>query len=414
MTRSTGPDSFHVMAKPAGPLCNLDCTYCFYLDKESLFKGTGRMRMSDEVLETYVRQIIDQQGGNEVLFAWQGGEPTLMGIEFYEKAVALQKRYAQGRVVQNAFQTNGVLIDDRWAEFFARERFLIGLSLDGPQELHDLYRVDKGGKPTFDRVMAGLVRLKQHGVDFNTLTVLHRENARKPKEVYRFLKEVGSGYLQFIPLVERMPSSASVAQGLTHAPPPQPAGDEKTVTEWSVTAEDYGNFLVTMFDEWVRSDVGKVYVQLFDVSLGIWMGHPSGLCLFSETCGTAVALEHNGDVFSCDHFVYPRYRLGNIMNESLGALVSSPAAIAFGQAKLNTLPRYCRECEVRFACHGECPKNRFITTPDGEPGLNYLCAAFKQFFHHINPAMRTMAALAFQGKPPAKIMESFGNPQDSK
>ncbi|HTI68999.1 MAG TPA: anaerobic sulfatase maturase [Candidatus Limnocylindria bacterium] len=401
---NAAPDSFHVMAKPSGALCNLDCRYCFYLDKETLFSPGTRTRMSDEVLEAYVRQYIETQRSSEVIFAWQGGEPTLMGVDFFEKAVRLQKRYAGGRRIQNAFQTNGVLLDDEWGAFLRREQFLVGLSIDGPAELHDLYRVDKGGRPSHARVMRGLEVLQRHGVEFNTLTVVHRENARHPLEVYRFLKEIGSKYLQFIPLVERLPGVASAAQGLTHAPPPSTASDEVQVTDWSVVPEDYGHFLTTIFDDWVKADVGRVFVQLFDVSLGIWMGQPSGLCLFAETCGDAVAIEHNGDVFSCDHFVYPSYRLGNVMNTGLGDLVRSDRQRDFGRAKAGTLPGYCQRCPVKFACNGECPKNRFAVTPDGEPGLNYLCAAYRQFFAHINPAMRGMAWLAMKGLSPAEIM----------
>lgn len=398
------PDTFHVMSKPSGAICNLDCKYCFYLDKEALFDRGARFRMSDEVLSAYIQQQIAAQRGSEILFAWQGGEPTLMGVDFFERAVALQRQYAGGRTVQNAFQTNGVLLDDAWGEFLKREKFLVGVSVDGPQPLHDLYRVDKGGKPTFARVMRGLAMLKKHGVDFNTLTVVHRENAKHPLEVYRFLKEIGSGFLQFIPLVERLPAAESSARGLSHAPPPTGGIAETEVTEWTVRAPDYGEFLVSIFEEWVRQDVGKVFVQLFDVSLGLWMGQPSGLCLFRETCGDAVALEHNGDVFSCDHFVYPDYRLGNLLNTNLGDMVRGSQQRDFGAAKSSTLPAYCRSCDVRFACNGECPKNRFIHTPDGEAGLNYLCAAYQRFFRHVNPAMRGMAWLAQNRRPPAEIM----------
>jgi len=392
------------MAKPSGAICNLECRYCFYLDKESLFDRGTRFRMSDAVLEAYVRQQFESQRGPEVVFAWQGGEPTLMGVEFFERAVALQRRHSRGRSVQNAFQTNGILLDDTWGEFLRREQFLVGLSLDGPAPLHDSYRVDKAGKPTLERVLRGLEVLKRHRVEFNTLTVVHRENVRQPLEVYRFLKDIGSAYLQFIPLVERLPNDAARSRGLTHAPPPQGERPETQVTEWTVPAEAYGEFLVAIFDEWVRQDVGKTFVQLFDVSLGVWMGLPSGICLFRETCGDGVALEHNGDVFSCDHFVYPEYRIGNLLNASLGDLVRGPRQRAFGAAKAATLPAYCRNCEVRFACHGECPKNRFITTPDGEPGLNYLCPAYKRFFRHVDAAMKTMTWLVRNRRAPAEIM----------
>lgn len=401
------PDTFHVMAKPAGAICNLECKYCFYLDKASRFDRGGCCRMNDDVLEAYVQQHVAAQRGPEIVFAWQGGEPTLMGVEFFEKAVALQRRHAAGRTVQNAFQTNGILLDDAWGRFLKRESFLVGLSLDGPQPLHDRYRVDKGGKPTFDSVLRGLEVLKKHGVEFNTLSVVHRESARQPLEVYRFLRETGSGFLQFIPLVERQPSAEAVARGLDHAPPPTPGAAETEVTERTVRAADYGEFLVTIFDEWVRKDVGKVFVQLFDVSLGIWLGQPSGLCLFGETCGNAVVLEHNGAVYSCDHFVYPGYEIGNLLRRSLAELVRGPQQRAFGEAKASTLPACCRGCGVRFACHGECPKNRFLSTPDGEPGLNYLCAAYQRFFRHVNPAMQAMAWLVRNRRAPAEIMTGF-------
>lgn len=401
------PDTFQVMAKPSGAACNLDCKYCFYLDKQSL-QGDAPSRMSDAVLEAYVRQLIQGQRGPQVVFTWQGGEPTLMGLEFFERAVALQRRYGAGRTILNAFQTNGTLLDSTWGAFLKRENFLVGLSLDGPQPLHDCYRVDKGGGPTFERVMRGLEVLKTHGVEFNTLSVVHRENAKHPLEVYRFLKEAGSRYLQFIPLVERLPDPAGRARGLRVAPPPKQGALDNpgpAVSEWSVRAEDYGWFLVSLFDEWVREDVGRIFVQLFDVSLGIWMGRPAGLCLFSETCGDAVALEHSGDVYSCDHFVYADYKLGNLLNSGLGDLVRSQRQRAFGQAKASGLPAFCRHCDVRFACRGECPKNRFLRSPDGEAGLNYLCSAYKRFFHHVNPAMRQMAYLALNGRAPATIME---------
>ena len=399
---------FHVLTKPIGPICNLDCTYCFYLEKQQLYPEEKSWRMNDVALESYIRQYIHSQPGPEVHFAWQGGEPTLLGVEFFQKAVALQKKHAGGRKIHNALQTNGTLLDDRWCEFLAANHFLVGLSIDGPRELHDRYRVDKGQKPTFDAVLRGLEYLKKHRVEFNTLTVVNRANSREPLKVYRFLKEIGSGFLQFIPLVERLPASLTAAPGLTFAEPPDPAhpaAANSAVTPESVEAGQYGDFLCGIFNEWVRQDVGKVFVQLFDVALGNWMGLGSSLCVFAEKCGSALAIEHNGDVYSCDHYVYPKYRLGNILNQRLGEMVQSRQQTRFGHDKLASLPKYCRSCEVRFACHGECPKHRFMTTPDGEPGLNYLCPAYKQFFHHIDPYMHTMGQLLNAGRAAVEIMQ---------
>ena len=397
---------FHIMTKPIGPLCNLDCEYCFYLEKEVLYPEKSDFRMSDEMLEHYVRSYIEAQPVDEVSFAWQGGEPTLLGVKFFRKVVEFQKKHAGGRRISNAFQTNGTLLNDEWGEFLKENGFLVGISIDGPRKLHDRYRVDKGGRPTFDRVMKGLEFLKKHEVEFNTLTVVNRENSRHPLEVYRFLKKIGSGFIQFIPLVERS-AAPGTKDGLDLAAPPDPGGGDRhtLVTSWSVRAEQYGEFLVQIFDEWVRRDVGKTFVQIFDVTLGNWTGMGGGLCVFSEKCGLGLALEHNGDLYSCDHYVYPKYKLGNIMNQGLGALVDSDFQKKFGNDKSDSLPQYCRNCEVRFACHGECPKHRFIRTPDGEPGLNYLCAAYKRFFNHVRPAMNTMGELLRRRQPPAAIMD---------
>ena len=398
--------AFHVMTKPIGPLCNLDCKYCFYLEKEKLFPSNENFRMSDEVLESYVRQYIAAQNVPEIHFAWQGGEPTLLGVGFFRKVVEFQKKYAGGKTINNAIQTNGTLLDDEWCEFLAEHRFLVGVSVDGPPKLHDAYRVDKKGDATYEKVILGIRRLQKHGVEFNTLTVVNRVNSKKPLEVYRFLKEIGSGFIQFIPLVERLADAEAIKLGLDLAAPPRvdEEGARLPVTEWSVEPEQYGKFLTTIFDEWVKQDVGKVFVQLFDVALGNWMGMGGGLCVFSENCGSALAMEHNGDVYSCDHYVYPRYKLGNLLNQDLGAMAASEEQRAFGQAKSATLPEYCRSCEVRFACHGECPKHRFLRTPDGEAGLNYLCRAYKRFFTHVDPSMRKMAALLQARRPAAEIM----------
>lgn len=395
------------MTKPVGPICNLDCKYCFYLEKEKLYPHGENWRMSDDVLEAYVKQYIQSQDIPEITFAWQGGEPTLMGVEFFRKAVALQKKFAHGKRISNAFQTNGTLLDDEWCQFLHANKFLVGLSIDGPAELHDIYRVDKHQKPTFGAVKRGLDLLKKHRVEFNTLTVVNRANSQKPLDVYHFLKEIGSGYMQFIPLVERNAPVRLKIRGFDLAEPPLSGvldHEHSDVTPWSVQSLQYGEFLCAIFDEWVKQDVGKFFVQIFDVALGNWMGAGSSLCVFAETCGSAMAMEHNGDLYACDHYVYPKYHLGNLMNQSLGEMASSLQQKKFGQDKLTSLPDYCRKCEVRFACNGECPKHRFIATPAGEAGLNYLCAGYKRFFTHIDEPMKQMCALLKAGRAPAEIM----------
>jgi uncharacterized protein len=378
--------AFHVLTKPIGPICNLDCKYCFYLEKEKLYPGERQWAMSRAVLETYVRQYIASQPGEEVYFAWQGGEPTLLGMEFFQTVVKLQRQYAGGKRISNALQTNGTLLDDDWCAFLAEESFLVGLSIDGPADLHDRYRLDKNGGATFDAVVRGLGFLRKHGVEFNTLTVVNRANSQRPMEVYEFLKQIGSEFLQFIPLVERI-------------------GGGATVTDRSVEAGQYGEFLCAIFDHWVRHDVGRVFVQVFDVALENWLGLGSSLCVFAEKCGAAMAIEHNGDLYSCDHYVDPRFKLGNILSSHLGDMAQSAAQRKFGSDKLDALPNYCRQCEVRFACNGECPRHRFIQTPDGEEGLNYLCAAYKRFFRHIDPYMRTMGELLRKGRAAGQIMD---------
>ena len=398
------------MTKPIGPLCNLDCEYCFYLEKLRLFPANENFKMSDEVLENYIRQYIEHQDTPEVNFAWQGGEPTLLGVAFFRKVVDLQKKFANGKRILNALQTNGTLLDDEWCEFLSRHQFFIGLSIDGPVKLHNTYRVDKKGAATYEQVIHGLRLLRKHGVEFNTLTVVSRGNSQKPLEVYRYLRDIGSGFIQFIPLVERLGDAGARKPGLDLAEPPranEADNGRQSVTDCSVKPRQYGEFLCTIFDEWVRRDVGSAFVQLFDVTIGNTMGLGSSLCLFSETCGTAMAMEHNGDVYSCDHYVYPRYKLGNVLDETLGQMATSDFQRNFGRAKADPLPRNCRECEVRLLCHGECPKHRFVRAPDGEPGLNYLCAAYKKFFNHSAPSMRRMAQLVYAGRPAADIMLRF-------
>ncbi|MCY3771683.1 MAG: anaerobic sulfatase maturase [Gemmatimonadetes bacterium] len=383
--------AFHVMMKPRGAICNLDCKYCYFLAKEDLYPGS-RFRMSDDLLEEYVRQYIDAQQVPEVTFAWQGGEPTLMGLEFFQKAVELQKKHQKPNTrIFNSLQTNGTLLDADWCRFFHENDFLIGLSLDGPRVLHDAYRVDKGGKPTFDVVMGAAEMMRTHEVEFNILTTVHAANAEHPVEVYRFMRDVvKTRFLQFIPIVER-DNDTGYQEG-------------NEVTNRSVTGKQYGRFLIRIFDEWVRRDVGKMYVQIFDVSLAAWSGQSPGLCIFMETCGDALALEHNGDLYACDHYVEPDYLLGNITEIPMMEMVLSEQQRAFGQAKLDTLPQYCLSCDVRFICNGGCPKNRIIRTPDGEPGLNYLCEGYKAFFHHIDGPMRFMANELHHRRAPANVM----------
>lgn len=394
------------MTKPMGPLCNLDCHYCFYLEKTGLFPSNERFKMSDELLEAYVRDYIAAQPGTHVTFAWQGGEPTLAGLKFFQKAVALQKQYAGSKQIENAFQTNGTLLDADWCRFFHDEHFLVGISIDGPEKLHDAYRVDRGGAPTYRRVMRGIELCKRHQVDFNTLTVVNRLNVAEPLAVYRFLRDIGSQYLQFIPIVERQPQHL---KGHDLDGPPDlrhPPGErtEPAMAAWSVDPQQLGEFYCKIFDRWVSRDVGRTYVQLFDVTLGKWLGVPGGSCVQAETCGRALAIEHNGDVYACDHYVYPKYRLGNVLNESIAAMADSEAMRDFGDQKRDCLPRYCRECEWRFACNGDCPKHRITWAPDGEYGLSYLCPALKRFFAHSAPAMQKMAELYRKRRSPAEIM----------
>lgn len=391
------------MAKPIGPICNIDCKYCFYLEKENLYpekRGKNNWSMNDETLESFIKQKIESTDLREESFAWQGGEPTLLGVDYFRKVVELQNKYSNGKKINNALQTNGILLNNEWCEFFAENKFLIGLSIDGPRELHDKYRVDKGGKPTFDKVMRGIDFLKKYNVAFNTLTVVQKDNSQHSLEVYNFLKETGSGYIQFIPIVERI--SEEKPDGLSLA---LPGKSNALVSDWSVDPVQFGNFLVEIFDHWVRKDVGKYFVQIFDVSLEAWTGYNPSLCIFSETCGNALAIEHNGDLYSCDHYVFPENKLGNIMDHSLLSMVESEKQNKFGNDKRETLPEYCKNCDVRFACNGECPKNRFLTTPEGEYGLNYLCAGYKKFFNHIDPYMKFMANELKNRRPPVNVMK---------
>ncbi len=402
------PKAFNVMAKPIGSICNLNCTYCYYLEKQALFPQRKEWKMSDAVLETFIRDYIAAQDVPEVSFVWQGGEPSLLGIDFFKKVLELERKYADGKRIENAFQTNGTLINEDWAAFLADNGFLVGVSIDGPRECHDANRVTRAGTPSFDLVMNGIAQLKRFGAEFNTLTVVGEHNVRCGVEVYEFLREIGSGFIQFIPLVERPAPPADAPMRFASAPDLLSGNlGGSDVMPWSVKPEDYGKFLCEIYDVWVRRDVGKTFVQLFDVALCAWAGVPAPLCVFREKCGKALALEHNGDVFSCDHFVYPRFRLGNLLEKKLGVLANSEAQKRFGEMKLKTLPRVCRKCGVRFACNGECPKHRFCISPDGEPGLNYFCAAYKRFFTHAAPTMARMKKLLDEERAPAEIVREL-------
>jgi uncharacterized protein len=387
------------LAKPTGAVCNLGCKYCFFLSKENLYPGSS-FRMTDDLLEEYIRQYIQSQRVTEAAISWQGGEPTLMGLDFFRRSIEYVEKYKKPYMtIQYTLQTNGTLLDDEWCKFFRENNFLVGLSLDGPRQLHDAYRVDKGGNPTFDRVMRGLRLMQEHAVQFNILTCVHAANADHPLEVYRFFRdETDAEFIQFIPIVERE-NKTGFQEG-------------NKVTDRSVGAEQYGSFLIGVFDEWVRRDVGRIFLQIFDVSLAAWVGEPPSLCIFSPTCGNALALEHNGDLYSCDHFVEPEYLLSNIKEQPMIDLVASDKQQRFGLDKLNTLPLYCQKCSVRFACHGGCPKNRFMETPDGEPGLNYLCAGYKAFFQHIDQPMRTMAELLLRNRAPVEIIHMLATEGD--
>ena len=408
LTIPDAPPAFHLMAKPTGAVCNLDCAYCFFLSKEMLYPGS-RFRMADDLLEMYLRQLIESHGQvPEVTIAWQGGEPTMMGLDFFERSVEIVESHLQpGQRAAYTIQTNGTLLNEAWAVFFHRHEFLVGLSIDGPRELHDAYRVNKGGRGSFEQVMRGLAFLREAGVEWNALTTIHAANADRGAEVYRFLRDdCGARFVQFIPIIERVAEASAdgAVPWSSWRDRPLYQQDGTHVTNRSVTGAQYGRFLIDVFEEWVRHDVGEVFVQMFDVALANWYGERPGLCIHSETCGLALALEHTGDLYSCDHFVEPRYKLGNIRMTHMLELISSPKQRQFGLDKRDSLPQYCLDCDVRFACHGGCPKDRFITTPSGEPGLNYLCAGYKDFFHHVDRPMRYMAEQLTRGEAPAQVM----------
>ena len=375
----------YVMLKPVGAACNLTCNYCYYLERSNLYKHQPKRQMSEELLERFVKDYIEAQTMNEVVFTWHGGEPTLRPLSFYQKAVELQKKYAGGRIIHNSLQTNGTLLTDEWCRFLKANNWLVGISIDGPEELHDRYRRDSQGKPSWKRVMEGIRLLQHYGVEWNAMAVVNRYNADHPQAFYRFFKSIGCQYIQFTPIVER---NVQHADG-RHLASINDA-DDAPVTDFSVTPEQWGNFLCGLFDEWVKQDIGRVFVQIFDSMLANWVGVAPGTCIYAKECGHAGVMEFNGDVYSCDHFVFPQYKLGNINEHTLIEMLYGEKQRRFSQLKYNKLPRQCKECRWAFACHGECPKNRFVNDRYGNPGLNYLCAGYRRFFEHIAPTMDEM------------------------
>lgn len=394
----------YVMLKPAGAHCNLACKYCYYLEKNNLYQNSHRHLMSDEMLEQFTREYIEAQTMPQVLFTWHGGEPLMRSIDFYKKALALQKKYAHGKQIDNVIQTNGTLLTDKWCEFFAQNHWLVGISIDGPQEYHDHYRVTPAGKPSWEKVMQGISLLKKHRVEWNAMAVVNAYNAEHPLEFYHFFRDNGCQYLQFTPIVERLTEHED---GRTLAS----LADDREIplADASVTPQQWGNFLCTIFDDWVRHDVGKTFVEIFDCTLANWMGVLPGICAYSKECGHAGVMEHNGDVYSCDHFVFPEYKLGNIREQSLIDMLYGEKQQAFSRLKHTSLPRQCKECDMEFACHGECPKNRFEKDKYGEPGLNYLCQGYYQYYTHVAPYMDFMKRELLAQRPPANIMNVLKN-----
>ena len=390
----------YVMLKPAGAHCNLACKYCYYLEKNKLYPTAQRHLMSDEMLEQFTREYIEAQTMNQVLFTWHGGEPLLRSIDFYRKALSLQQKYAGGRRIDNVIQTNGTLLTDEWCEFFAQNHWLVGISIDGPQPDHDHYRLTAAGKPSWKKVMQGIKLLKKHGVEWNAMAVVNAYNVNHPLEFYRFFKENGCQFLQFTPIVERLTrhedgrTLASLADK-----------DEISLSEASVAPEQWGYFLCAIFDEWVRKDVGKIFVEIFDCTLANWMGISPGICAYSKECGHAGVMEHNGDVYSCDHFVFPEYKLGNIRDHSLIDMLYGEQQQEFSRLKHSSLPRQCKECDMEFACHGECPKNRFMKDKYGDSGLNYLCPGYYHYYQHVAPYMDYMKQELMSQRPPSNIMK---------
>ena len=404
--RISGPLAFNIMLKPAGSLCNLDCHYCYYLDKAEIYGG-HEPRMSLDILEVCIRKYIEANDVPEVTFNWHGGEPLVMGLDFYRKAVALEQKYASGKTIRNTLQTNGTLITQEWASFFRDNDFLIGISIDGPQDIHDKYRKDKGGAPTFDKVMRGLNILYRTGVRYNTMTTVNKSGEGRGLEVYNFLKGIGSRYMQFMPVVEHVKyPSGKNGKPVKGARPyiVSPSAEGAVIARWSVDALAFGRFLTDIFDSWVLNDVGRYFVNIFDAALARWCGEMPGTCAYAETCGGNSIIEHNGDVYSCDHFVYPEYRLGNVLDGDLREMMTSAAHTKFGIGKRNALPVKCIRCDWRFACSGECPKHRFNRTESGETGLNALCEGYRMFYSHVAPYMEKMKELLMRKQAPAGVM----------
>lgn len=391
----------YVMTKPVGAVCNLACAYCYYLEKANLYKDTSKHVMSDELLEKFIREYIGSQTMHEVLFTWHGGETLMRPLSFYRKVVELQRQYAGGHAIDNCIQTNGTLLTDEWCEFFKENNWLVGISIDGPQEFHDDYRKNRSGRPSFAKVMQGIRLLNKHGVEWNAMAVVNDYNADYPLEFYHFFKEIGCRYIQFAPIVERL---SKHEDGRYLATPLQPG---EQLADFSVSPEQWGNFLCTLFDEWVRNDVGQIFIQLFDSTLANWVGEQPGVCSMAKTCGHAGVMEFNGDVYACDHYVFPEFKLGNIYQQTLVEMMYSERQMEFGQMKQKSLPAQCRACEFLFACNGECPKNRFATTASGEPGLNYLCKGYHRFFKHVAPYMDYMKKELLAERAPANIMEAI-------
>jgi uncharacterized protein len=395
------PTAFQVMLKPIGPMCNLNCSYCYYLEKEKLYKGTKDWKIPDNAMEEFVRQNIQSHEVPVVQFVFQGGEPSMLNTDYYRNILKIQDKYKGNKRIENILQTNGTLLNDDWCRFLKENNFLVGISIDGPEEIHNKYRKYKNGEGSFAKVMQTIEKLNKFGVEYNTMTVVNDHNAKYPLDVYNFMKSIGSHYMQFIPIVERV--SEDLPESDLHLVQPSFKGDA-FVSEWSVSPGDYSSFLIKIFDEWVRNDVGQYFVQIFDCALANWYGERAGLCVFNETCGEASCLEHNGDLYSCDHFVYPDKKLGNILEQPLEQMMKSEKQFKFGLAKRDTLTLQCLDCEYRFACHGGCPKNRISKTESGEEGLNYLCSDYKAFFKYVHPYMQFMADELKSKRPPANVM----------